>query len=294
MDAQHKQNAETLFEKMDEWSPESLPTDATILLYGVRRTGKSFWIRDLMYRYWLQGTQFWTVIVFSPTAFNGFFESFLCKDYIHTNYSPAVMAALLKRQSKLYEMKKHHPEYAHINFSTLVILDDVIQDADICKDTLLRTLFVAGRHYGICTILTTQDPKAVPPILRNNSELSVIFRQHQYRSIESLRDDYLAELPLKEATHLMKIATDNHGTIVVDRSSHETELLRCCFKYRAREVPMTWRYVSGIEQFNADRERIRQRELDERLRSSESDRRLNLDAAHADGRFETMMAAFCQ
>eukprot|EP00741_Cyanophora_paradoxa_P022618 tig00000248_g21843.t1 len=46
-----------------------------------------------------------------------------------------------------------------------VLLDDVISDARLRYDEALNELFVAGRHYKIMTLITTQYAKGINPVL---------------------------------------------------------------------------------------------------------------------------------
>jgi pyrimidine operon attenuation protein/uracil phosphoribosyltransferase len=84
-----------------------------------------------------------------------------------------VLESVCARQAFL---KKH--SYLGIDSRFFVILDDVLKDPNIVRYSKgLQNLFANGRHYGIFLMVLLQDPKAIPPMLRENTDIAVVFRQ---------------------------------------------------------------------------------------------------------------------
>lgn len=72
---------------------------------------------------------------------------------------------------------KKHAELG-IDSRFFVILDDVLKNPNIIKYSKgLQNLFANGRHYGLFLMVLLQDPKGIPPMLRENTDVAVVFRQ---------------------------------------------------------------------------------------------------------------------
>ena len=168
-------------------------TDFTVVIYGKRRTGKTHFLMTLC---WQLRPYFKKVVVFTKTKFNGDLAKIFPDSRIVEDPSPQLIAEVLKAQKKDLEEAKEKevdgedPE----NNRLLVILDDVLSSDDNGHHTYrynnaIDKCFFNGRHYKICFVCTSQDSKGLPPNLKQNTDLAVIFPMNARRDRESIGDN---------------------------------------------------------------------------------------------------------
>ena len=159
--------------------------DNTVVVIGKRRSGKSFWARWCMYHL---RNRFPAGIVITSTKLNGFWSQYVPDKFIHDVESmEEVLEAVCARQTFL---KKN--SFMGIDSRFFVILDDVLKNPNIIKYSKgLQNLFANGRHYGIFLMVLLQDPKGIPPMLRENTDIAVVFRQFTQSRIDCCREIYL-------------------------------------------------------------------------------------------------------
>lgn len=196
-----------------------LPDGFFLILEGSRRTGKSVFLKWLLYYY---RNVFDLAIVMTETPHNGFWQPIVSNQYVHSGWDPLLVEKLLEQQHKLKEEcfknnpnKQNPTEYRKV----LLILDDIVGDRNhIHEDAVLNNLAVEGRHSNIHVCLTTQEPHAIGTALRNNCDVVVIFQQKSKRSKESVFNDFLMnKLDFKfQAEELLKRYTKNHDAILIE------------------------------------------------------------------------------
>ena len=144
------------------------PAPWQILMVGAKHSGKSQCIKYVCRAY---ASQFACIVVFCPTALNGFY-SFIPKRYVHDDYDPEVMREILTKQ----EDYKRAGKSVHV----LCVFDDIIGSETINfekrQQNELNRVFCANRHYNLSVIVVTQSLKRVPRILRDNVDGACIFR----------------------------------------------------------------------------------------------------------------------
>ena len=210
------------------WNPQEeehkLPPGFFLILEGSRRIGKSIFLKWLLYYY---RDEFDLAIVLTETPHNGFWQPMVGNMWVHEGWNPYLIVKLLEEQVK--EKKKEQDSGGrHKMRKVLVILDDIIGDRNrIHEDSELNRLAVQGRHFGISVCLTTQDPKAIHPVLRNNTDVAIVFQQKNFRGKEALFNDFLNLFEKKrDAVDLLKRYTQNHDAIVVEQNRLEEIITR--------------------------------------------------------------------
>ena len=153
--------AEVVLPDITEFQPSDIKLDATIVAVGKRRTGKSWVFRNLMY---LMKDQFQAGIVISQTdELNKFWRQYIPSKYIYPKYEPEILDAVFVRQKKILNDKNLSDEEKEKKAPFFILLDDVISDQRLRYDANLMELFVAGRHYKLFVLITTQYAKAITP-----------------------------------------------------------------------------------------------------------------------------------
>ena len=119
-------------------------------------------------------------------------------------------------------MKK--PEYKHprINF---LIFDDLVGDAHAFKKShsALNNLTIKHRHLQCNLIFTTQYIKAIPPTIRRNLDIFIIFKFANVKSVtEQIYPEISGIIKEEEFELLFDHATENkHNALIIDQTSKQ-------------------------------------------------------------------------
>jgi hypothetical protein len=212
--------AEIQLPQLTEFNPEDIKLDATIVAVGKRRTGKSWCFRNLMY---LLKDKLQAGIVISQTdPLNKFWQQYVPKKYIYPKYQPEILDAVFKRQKKIINDKNLTEEEKEAKAPFFVLLDDVISDQRLKYDENLMELFVAGRHYKLMVLITTQYAKAITPVIRGNTDYCFMMKTIQGRQREALWEDF-ADYCTKDAfNRIIDAYTEDNEVLVVDTCPERT------------------------------------------------------------------------
>lgn len=197
-----------------EFDPSQMKLDGTIVAVGKRRTGKTWVFRNLMY---LMKDQFQAGLVISQTdELNKFWQQYVPKKYIYNKYDPEILQAVFRRQKKLLNDINKTDEEKEKEAPFFILLDDVISDQRLKYDESLMELFVAGRHYKLFVLITTQYAKAVTPILRGNTDYCFMMKCLQQRQLEALWEDFGSFLTKDAFAQIINAYTEDNETLVVN------------------------------------------------------------------------------
>jgi hypothetical protein len=206
--------AEVEIPDLNEFNPEDIKLDGTVVACGKRRTGKSWVFRNLMY---LMRDTFPAGIVISQTdELNHFWSQYIPQAYIFPKYDPCILDAVFERQKKILNDPSLSEDEAEEKARFFVLLDDVISDSRLKHDSNLMELFVAGRHYKIFTLITTQYAKGISPVLRGNTDYIFIMKTLQMRQRESLWEDFADFLTKDAFAQILDAYTEDNETLVIN------------------------------------------------------------------------------
>lgn len=184
--------------------------DATSLVVGKRRAGKSYYSRFLVYHI---GTPYPLVYVFTLTKSNRWWEQCVADKYIFEGYQPHIIDALMKNNDQKAEAGIEDREI-------LIILDDIIGEDDIKNDRVLKKIFTLGRHKGIALLVLIQYAFAVSTIARGNSDYVFSTLQLQNRQREALQKDYGDVMDKNEFYNMLDDNTQDRNMLVMDLSEN--------------------------------------------------------------------------
>lgn len=201
---------------------EQLGDDFTVTFIGKRREGKTFAMRYFLN---YMKDRFPRVYVFTATKINGFWQKYIPRRFIFDAYYPGVLEAILVAQRQLIEWYNGatDEEKTHVDPRLLIILDDVIAQ-DLHHDEVLKWVFFNGRHIKACLMITAQYAKGLPPGLRENTDLAVLFRLHSLAQREAASENFLGHWPKRNAMRYLDrhvwtdYATQQRQCLVVDNS----------------------------------------------------------------------------
>jgi hypothetical protein len=140
-------------------------------------------------------------------------------------------------QYKLKEAKLEGklPESCPIN--AMLWLDDVVSENEVRTDPNFRETAVAGRHYDLCVGINTQHVTGIPPTVRANADLVVIFAQPNGQSKRALVESYLGMLNSRTAMELIDMYTVDHGCLILELWRNTQVPEDFIFHYVAKEPP---------------------------------------------------------
>lgn len=227
--------AEIELPDLPEFDPNEIKLDATVVAVGKRRTGKSWCFRNLMY---LMRDKIPAGIVISQTdELNKFWRDYVPKKFIYPKYQPEILDAVFKRQKEILNDKNLTDKEKEEKAPFFVLLDDVISDQRLKYDENLMELFVAGRHYKLFVLITTQYAKAITPTLRGNTDYCFIMKTIQGRQREALWEDF-GDFLTKDAFNRVVDAYTEDNEILVINTCPETHIdpLEMMSWWKAQEI----------------------------------------------------------
>lgn len=179
------------------WNPvKHLGGDFFITYNGARRQGKTWMTR---YNLWAQRHWFRCGEVFSNSPMNGFWQKHFPEWKVISGWRPGTMLAIMQEQAEVASLYQRFPD--RINPYRVVVLEDVCNDLQ--HDPVLEDLATYGRHLYLSVHVITQHPQKLPPVVRSNTDVVVIFPLHSRSALECLADDYLSNLDKKAAASLL-------------------------------------------------------------------------------------------
>lgn len=235
---------------LPEWDPYLFPPDGTMVLFGRRRSGKSWFVRWIFHMY---AHIYRLVIVLTNTKQNEFWSEHVPFRYIH-KYDPFVVQRIIEEQESIIAQNKlnaDHPELIQ-NPYIAVILDDVVSN-DMHHDPLLNQLFYEGRHSNMAIFITTQHPKALPPGVRSNADAAIIYPQISENDEEAIRKAYCNFFDDKTDFSLaLSQYTREHKCLVIFLGDNQAMPLQRLYWYKADD-PGTF-FCGAREYWEGDEE----------------------------------------
>lgn len=200
--------------------------DFTTVLIGRRRSGKTWASRWLMYHL---RHRFPFGMVITGTRLNNFWSQYIPEEFIHDIADVEdVLNLVFARQTFI----KANPQLG-IDPRMFLILDDVMGDKHKTRHGKeLSNIFTNGRHNEIFLLITLQDAKGIPPDLRENTDLCVIFRVYEGGRKQVICEEWLSYIEeMKDEANKNKSATEGqsdksitNGRTRVSRQKQHTTL----------------------------------------------------------------------
>ena len=111
-------------------------------------------------------------------------------------------------------------KYPRINF---LIFDDLVGDPHAFKKShsALNNLCIKHRHLQCNLIFTTQYIKAIPPVIRRNLDIFVIFKFANVKSVtEQIYPEISGIIKEEDFETLFEYATkEKHNALIIDQTS---------------------------------------------------------------------------
>lgn len=211
--------------KNDGFEPDKL-----ILLFGKRRTGKSYCMRSLLgmeIPALGKGIKLYQVfpagIVITGTKMNQFWQTMFPEEYVHESLD--VLPRFMQLQKRFVDEWNERPDWQDVNSPTyknpyrIVIIDDMVGDHNFKDAESIRQLFIKGRHYKCMVMISTQYAKLVSTVGRDNVDLLMVFFQSTLRSKETIAEEFMSMIDKFDAMALIDRET------AVDEKSEQRKVL---------------------------------------------------------------------
>lgn len=212
--------AQVILPDLQEFDPSTIKLDGTIVAVGKRRTGKSWVFRNLMYL--MKDTIPAGIVISQTDELNKFWRQYIPSKFIYPHYEPEILETVFKRQKKILNDNSLTEEEKDKLAPFFVLLDDVISDQRLKYDSNLMELFVAGRHYRLFVLITTQYAKAITPTLRGNTDYCFIMKCIQQRQREALWEDFGDFLTKDAFAQILDAYTEDNEVLVIDTCPEHT------------------------------------------------------------------------
>lgn len=241
----------------------SIKKDSIIALIGKRNTGKSFLVRDLLY--YKRDVPIGTVISASEGS-NRFYGDMMPSIFIHEEYSPEIIANVVKRQKLVTrKMKQQIAMYGKSNIDpyAFLVLDDMMYDAPRwLKDKNIIDIFMNGRHFKLMFLMTMQFSLGINTSLRGQIDFCIICRENIVSNRKRLYEHYAGMFPTFEIfCQVMDQCTQNYECLVIDNTTKSNALCDQIYWYKADNhppfklgAPEFWQYHSQNYGDNDDEE----------------------------------------
>ncbi len=220
-------------------------------------THNSTLIKDLLYSLRRMGM---LVCMSGTEEGNEFYKSILHPLCVHGSYNKPVVSGIIKRQkAKLKELNAKgidpliKPEAA-ASITTGLLLDDLGYDKKVMKENDIRQIFMNGRHWKICFIVSLQYMMDISPDLRTNIDFVFVLRDNIKSNQERLWKYFFG--CFQKFSHFQQAfikCTDDYHCLVLDNTTKSTKLEDNVFWYKAKlgrqykiGTPEMWRYLDSI------------------------------------------------
>jgi hypothetical protein len=186
---------------------EEVEMNAIWIAYGKKNTGKSFFVRWLMYH---MREIIPYCIVFTGTKFNNFWQQHVPARFIFEGFQENLLIKILQCQAQ--RVRDPNPLF-------LLILEDLASEQIVRYVDAMRRVSYNSRHLYMMTVITTQYPAAFTPGTRDNADYAVILKQKSKRSRTILSEQYgdeLCESPDDFLRVLDELVAEKFKLMIVD------------------------------------------------------------------------------
>jgi len=255
--------------QLQKFDISSIASDKVVVLIGKRDTGKSVLVKDLLYHH--RDMPIGTVI--SPTEqANNFFGKIVPPLFIHDEYTPEIIANVVKRQKQMLKAVKTKP---NVDPRAFLVLDDCLYDEAWTKDKNIRLLFMNGRHYNIMFVITMQYPLGIKPNLRTQIDYVFILRENLINNRKRIWENYAGMFPTFDMfCQCLDQCTENYECLVIHNNAKSNSLEDQVFWYKADQHPP---FQLGDRQFWVMSENLRKQQEEEDDGGGEQDEMFDLN-----------------
>ena len=208
----------------------------TILIIGGRGKGKSTVAKAIMRA--LQDVP--SGVVFSGTeSSNQFYSEIVPPLFTFDSFDKHALNNIVKAQKKSDKSN-----------DVFVLLDDMMYDPGFLRQSLMRSIFLNGRHYRITLMVTTQYAIDVPCALRGNVDYVFLMRENNLQTIQKLFKNFGGMFPNHNIfNQALRACTEGFGSLVIDNTKEAVGKFRVDMDEEKKKFrmfsPSVWRFAEN-------------------------------------------------
>jgi len=228
-----------------QWNWLQLYPDMLVTIEGRRRSGKTNLLRNIMLA---MRPAFPEVYVFTGTKISDEYKGLVPSRYIWDNldhHAPDdprgpggmdILMALWKRQlARKDEMKES--KLNDRNISIMIIIEDLVSNEASGRGfhdiPIFNRIAYNGRHAHIMLLITSQNIKAVPPAIKDNTDMVCILNVHSRRTKETIRESFIDSLnddeELEQVFAPLSFEHLNYPAMFIDLKNPRLPRLECLY-----------------------------------------------------------------
>ena len=218
--------------KLHKFDMSKIAPDATIMVVGKRRTGKSTLIRDIL-RSMVGKLDFGIAMCGSEDTGKAMAE-YIPPSCIYDDFSPAALDVLLRVQQRGVASGTCKPVY--------LVMDDTMYDKQTLKSKNMRMLFMNGRHRKIFFLCAVQYLMDIPPDIRTNVDYLFVLKENVLSNREKLHKQFFGMFAeYKDFSVVMNSCTSGFQCMVLDNTARSNDPSDCVFWYQADAAGASFR-----------------------------------------------------
>jgi len=216
--------------RLRKFDPSKMRDSLIVVFVAPKNSGKSTLLADFMYhkRHLPAG------FCFSATEeSNEFFSKMIPPAYCYTHFDTRKLTKIYEHQkAKVNAYKRRGGDRNPVIFG---VIEDCMADKKVFKETIVRDLFMNGRHRKMFVLITVQYIVDLPPDLRTNVDMYVVLRQS---NVDARRKLYTCVAGAcgtwKQFNEIMDVATNDHRCLVIDNGVSSNRIEDRVFWYKAK------------------------------------------------------------
>ena len=219
--------------KIKKFSFDMMGRSDVVAVVARRKSGKSFFIRDMLHHY--RDIPVGTVISQTERV-NSFYKDFVPPSLIHDEYRDEIIEKVLKRQRLVLDKIRKDPEYAEVDPSAFLLMDDCMADTSWQKSPVMREIFFNGRHFKLLTVLSLQYVMGLSVSFRNQVDWVFLFKEGIWANKKRLYENFAGMFHNQQIFNaVLDQVTNDYGCLVIHNGSSSNELSDQIFWYRAED-----------------------------------------------------------
>lgn len=231
-------------EGLSPWECDKFKLHATLVIFASRGSGKSWFIRDLLYK---NRHRYPAVVVICPSEpVQHFYKKFIPDLFIYDELDESTIDQLRKFYTRQQKIKNKRPPWMNQDpnreedITLLIIMDDFTESPPkILKHPLIKALYKKGRHFKIAVWACVQYFNDLDIGLRNNIDVLAMIgtfdldlKKKFFKLIGGFSD-----LEFKDFDGILLEYTKDRGVLIKDNVRGKNTVQDTLFWYKAEETP---------------------------------------------------------
>lgn len=174
---------------LKEWHPNMMDSDGVVFICGLRGSGKSTVVKDIIYK---RRKSFNAFVGIAPTEDSKkMFRTMTPFTFIYDNADRDTLEQIVTTQRQITnhrKLKAKRTGTPHERKITLICGDDIFKDRKTANNEQMGDIVMNGRHDDLCLILNAQVARDFDKRYRQNVTTAIFCREEGAESIRAIFD----------------------------------------------------------------------------------------------------------